>query len=151
MNWPVNRPSPTPLEYLTDVLGHLSRSWTTTKTSHGKPAIFVRFSPTDCVPCPAHSLYTRSKNGARELTLIPPEAYLASQAARQRQSTEAFTQRYAIRAGIEGTLSQAVNTLDLRRARYIGLAKTQPTEYPTGHHRTADRYGDRHGPHPSLL
>src|SRR4051812_6430255 len=28
-----------------------------------------------------------------------------------------------VRAGIEGTLSQAVRTLHLRRARYIGLAK----------------------------
>ena len=105
-------------------LGHLSRSWTTTKPLHGKPAIWVRFSPTDCAPCPAHSLCTRSKAKARELTLIPKDAYLALQVARQRQCTETFTQRYAIRAGIEGTLSQAVNTLDLRRARYLGLAKT---------------------------
>ena len=28
------------------------------------------------------------------------------------------------RAGIEGTLSQGVRTADLRRSRYIGLAKT---------------------------
>jgi transposase len=31
---------------------------------------------------------------------------------------------YARRAGIEGTISQGVRTFDLRRSRYIGLAKT---------------------------
>ena len=61
---------------------------------------------------------------AREVTLIPEAAYLALQLARQRQRTDTFAQRYALRAGVEGTLSQAVNTLDLRRARYFGLAKT---------------------------
>jgi len=29
-----------------------------------------------------------------------------------------------MRAGIEGTLSQGVRTFELRRSRYIGLAKT---------------------------
>ncbi len=105
-------------------LGHLSRSWTTTKLLHNQPAIYVRFSPTDCSPCPARSLCTRSKGKAREVTLIPEAAYLALQVARHRQRTHTFAQRYALRAGVEGTLSQAVNTLDLRRARYLGLAKT---------------------------
>jgi transposase len=46
------------------------------------------------------------------------------QAARQRQTTAEFKALYAKRDGIEGTLSQAVIALDLRHARYIGLAKT---------------------------
>ena len=33
-------------------------------------------------------------------------------------------EQYALRAGIEGTLSQGVRAFDLRRSRYIGLAKT---------------------------
>jgi hypothetical protein len=37
---------------------------------------------------------------------------------------QVFAQQYAKRAGIEGTLSQGVRCFDLRRARYIGLAKT---------------------------
>ncbi len=45
-------------------------------------------------------------------------------AARQRESTEAFKDTYRHRAGIEGTHSQAVRTLGLRRSRYIGLRKT---------------------------
>ena len=31
---------------------------------------------------------------------------------------------YALRAGMESTLSQGVRAFDLRRSRYIGLAKT---------------------------
>ena len=44
--------------------------------------------------------------------------------ARQRQRTEAFQQRYALRAGIEATISQWVRAFDLRRSRYVGLPKT---------------------------
>jgi transposase len=45
-------------------------------------------------------------------------------AARERQETEAFIERYAARAGIEGTISQAVRAMDLRQSRYIGLTRT---------------------------
>lgn len=103
--------------------GQTSRTWTT-KTYRGHPTTFVRFSPTDCDPCSLRARCTRSKLGAREVTLLPKEAYLALEMARQRQKTHDFVQRYAARAGIEGTISQAVGTLDLRRSRYIGLAKT---------------------------
>jgi transposase len=58
------------------------------------------------------------------LTILHKQAFLALQMARQRQKTDEFANRYAARAGIEGTLSQAISTLDLRRSRYIGLAKT---------------------------
>ena len=40
-----------------------------------------------------------------------------------RETQEAYAAQYRARAGIEGTLSQAVRTMHLRRARYIGLAK----------------------------
>jgi transposase len=103
--------------------GHTSLSWVTTKTSHGQPAIFVRFSPTHCIPCPDRTRCTLSQS-RRELTLIPQDAYLALQSARQRQQTPDFSQRYTRWAGIEGTLSQAICTLGLRRSHYIGLEKT---------------------------
>ena len=47
------------------------------------------------------------------------------QSARKRQQTDAFTEAYAIRAGIESTISQAVRVSDLRQARYFGLPKTK--------------------------
>ena len=48
----------------------------------------------------------------------------ALQAARQRLTTDEGWAIYARRAGIEGTLSQAVRVGGLRRARYRGLHKT---------------------------
>jgi transposase len=41
-----------------------------------------------------------------------------------RQTSTAYTIKYARRAGIEGTLSQGTRVYGLRRARYIGAAKT---------------------------
>ena len=37
--------------------------------------------------------------------------------------TEEFKAKYRGRAGIEGTISQAVRACDLRHARYLGLTK----------------------------
>lgn len=55
---------------------------------------------------------------------FPPQAEcLALQAARRRQDTQEFKDRYAIRAGVEGTISQAVFALGMRRTRYRDLAK----------------------------
>ncbi|MEV6868764.1 transposase [Streptosporangium subroseum] len=45
------------------------------------------------------------------------------QRARREQSTNAWKKRYGLRAGIEGTISQAVRVPDIRHARYRGLAK----------------------------
>ena len=58
------------------------------------------------------------------LTLRSRDQHEAPQAARQQQTTEAFKRAYARRAGVEGTISQAVRAADLRHSRYIGGAKT---------------------------
>ena len=52
------------------------------------------------------------------------EQYEALHAARQHQTTAAFAQQYASRAGIEGTHEQGIRRCGLRQSRYIGLAKT---------------------------
>jgi transposase len=54
----------------------------------------------------------------------PQEEHLALQTARREQQTEVFKKEYAKRAGIEGTISQSVRAFELRRARYLGVAKT---------------------------
>ena len=54
----------------------------------------------------------------------PREEYEALNAARARMHDPAWKERYRVRAGIEGTLSQAVRAFGLRRSRYVGLAKT---------------------------
>ena len=46
------------------------------------------------------------------------------QAARQRQETPEFTAQDALRAGVERTLSHGIRRVDLRRSRYMGLART---------------------------
>lgn len=61
-----------------------------------------------------------TKSNKRGLT-FPQEAL---QAARERQTTEAFKLTYRKRAGIKGTISQAVNALRSRQTRYRGLDKS---------------------------
>lgn len=58
------------------------------------------------------------------ISLRSQEQYQALQAARARETTEAFPKQYALRAGIEGTISQSVRSFGGRRSRYAGLAKT---------------------------
>ncbi len=40
----------------------------------------------------------------------------------------AWKERYRVRAGVEGTLSQGVRAFGMRRSRYVGLAKTELQE-----------------------
>ena len=58
------------------------------------------------------------------LTIRPQQQYEALQAARRRQTTQAFSRQYALRSGIEATISQGVRAMGLRRSRYSGLTKT---------------------------
>jgi hypothetical protein len=44
--------------------------------------------------------------------------------ARAQQQTKDWNTDYALRAGVEGTIRQAVAVTDLHQARYHGLAKT---------------------------
>jgi transposase len=102
--------------------GRQSRQWMEATDRHGNPVVKVSFSPTDCRVCPQRAICTHGHK--RTLTLRPAEEHRALQAARQRQATPEFTEQYATRAGVEGTLSQGVRAFGLRRARYAGLAKT---------------------------
>lgn len=58
------------------------------------------------------------------LILRPDEAsYSALVAARKREATPEFRKLYAKRAGVEGTVAQAVRTCEMRQACYIGSQK----------------------------
>lgn len=102
--------------------GKQSRYWV---LSRDRPGVKVLFDQADCLACECRSLCTHSQGGPRGLTLHPKEQHEALLAARKRQRTEEFRERYAQRAGIEGTISQGVRALGLRRSRYVGLAKTR--------------------------
>ncbi|TME09883.1 MAG: hypothetical protein E6I80_07365 [Chloroflexi bacterium] len=80
------------------------------------------FGIRDCKICPARACCTGTTR--RTLTLHPKEQMQALFAARKREETDEFKDTYRHRAGIEGTHSQAVRTMGLRRSRYIGLRKT---------------------------
>ncbi len=104
--------------------GQRSVKWKPSHDQRGQPVIYVAFARAACLACPCRAQCTRAAANPRSLTLRPQAQYEALQAARARQQTDDFKARYAARAGIEGTLSQAVRAFDLRRTRYIGHAKT---------------------------
>jgi transposase len=102
--------------------GQTSRDWGHIPDRHGKPSLRVRFPLPICRACPLHDRCTQT--AAKVLIVRPDEqTYTALQNARKRQETPAFRTLYATRAGIEGTVAQAVRTCEMRRARYIGSKK----------------------------
>jgi transposase len=103
-------------------LGQSSISWTPVIDGHQNAVIKIKFSQRDCQACASRLECTRAKR--RTITVRPHEQYLSLQAARQREQTTAYKAEYAKRAGIEGTISQAVRAFGVRRARYRGAPKT---------------------------
>jgi hypothetical protein len=103
--------------------GQTSAHWNPVR-QRGTDAIVIAFPPTACRPCPARDHCTTSKAGCRRLTVHPRDVHDAQRDARARQNTADWQARYALRAGVEGTMRQAVAVTDTRRARYRGLAKT---------------------------
>jgi len=104
--------------------GHVSKSWKAGEDRHAKLIINATFSLRNCRHCPARARCTTSNTQGRHLTLRPQAAHEAIQARRKYQETEEFRDAYAVRAGVEGVISQAVYALESRRARYRGLTKT---------------------------
>ena len=84
----------------------------------------AKFLTADCRACPARAQCVRAPKAPRAVTFRPKEQHLALQKARNRQTTEAFKEVYAQRAGVEGTISQGTRVCGLRRSRYAGMAKT---------------------------
>jgi transposase len=94
--------------------------------SRGKNEVIkIKFSTTDCQVCPSRPLCTHSLRSPRRTVTIRREApYLALKHRREQEKTRDFTKVYNKRAGIEGTISQGVRTMGLRRSRSIGEKKT---------------------------
>jgi transposase len=78
----------------------------------------------DCHTCKARQLCTTSKTARRSVYFHHREEYEALKKARTRMNDIAWKKQYRTRAGVEGTLSQAVRSFGMRRSRYIGFAKT---------------------------
>lgn len=101
--------------------GQQSARWTPLKDPERIEIVFAR---TTCERCPCRTECTRSQTTGRVLHVRPQAAQEALLARRKEQETPTFRQHYATRAGIEGTLSQGVRGMSLRRGRYDGLQKT---------------------------
>jgi transposase len=98
---------------------------TSSRWSLVEDRIDMVFARETCAACPVRSECTKSATTGRVLPVQQQAAHEALQARRQEQVTSAFRQASQIRAGIEGTLSQAVRAMGIRRTRYDGLHKTQ--------------------------
>lgn len=104
--------------------GIASDRWTPMVDDRKNEIIQVRFPRQACHSCATRALCTRSLTHPRFLTLRLQAQHEALQTARQEQQTVEWKERYAKRAGVEGTISQGVRSFGLRECRYIGLAKT---------------------------
>ncbi|UWZ36374.1 transposase [Dactylosporangium roseum] len=83
------------------------------------------FSRRDCRPCPIRDRCTlAAEHIARRITVHPEPIHQARMAAHTAQHSDQWRKTYHARAGIEGTVSEAVRGPNLRHARYRGLAKT---------------------------
>jgi len=89
--------------------GHTSMSWTPALDHRKNEVIKIKFSTTDCGSCPLLTRCTRSekKYKRRTITVRPQAQHEALQAARRRPQTPAFAKEYALREGIEATISEA--------------------------------------------
>ncbi len=73
--------------------------------------IRIQFGKQDCLACACRSQCTTASTNPRQLVVRPQAQFEARHLARQRQQTQEFKERYAIRAGIEGTISEARSRL----------------------------------------
>ena len=104
--------------------GQHSVKWVQWQERDRHAQIRVEFAAATCQACPCRSDCTQATTGGRELRLHPEPIQRALQERRQEQATPAFQRAYALRAGVEATISQGVRRYRLRSSRYRGLRKT---------------------------
>src|SRR5690606_13615224 len=102
--------------------GHTSNPWTMRDHRRNHELTRVKFKRVECEPCPVHDLCT--KHPRRTLSFHEQPLFELVQQRKQKQHTPAWRRRYGKRAGVEGTVSQCVFALGMRRSRYRGLDKT---------------------------
>jgi IS5 family transposase len=103
--------------------GRTSYSWTRRAHMAGDGAA-IRFRHADCQACPARPSCTRSQFEGRQIVVASRALHEIQAHNRTQQNDPGWNRRYDRRAGIEGTISEAVRAFGLRRTRYIGMART---------------------------
>jgi IS5 family transposase len=111
--------------------GATSTGWYDTINDDGQRRHKIHFPKAICLDCNARALCTKAKQAARQITLPAKRQYQALQKARDLLASDEGHKRYARRAGVEGTLSQAVRAFGARRSRYAGLAKNHLQQVAT--------------------
>lgn len=101
--------------------GATSAGWRESTSTRDTPVIEVHFADAVCRACPVKAQCTTAAH--RSLCLLPQDQHEARQAARTRQETQDFRDRYRQRNGVEGTISQADRRTGLKHARYRGIEK----------------------------
>lgn len=109
--------------------GQTSTLWQPFVDAKGQPAIRVGFAKAACDACSVRARCTKDSHRGRRLVLT--EHYQFRHDARSYQESPDFRQEYARRAGMEGTVSEAVRTHHARRSRYLGQAKSELQAYLT--------------------
>ena len=104
--------------------GQTSSSWATESTRSGKPVIKVKFATAICRRCPVQTRCTDSTPPRRTISIRPQAEHEALRMGRAREKTADFAIEYARRAGVEGTIAQAVRSHAARRTPYFGQIKT---------------------------
>lgn len=102
--------------------GYESTPWTMRDHRRDHELTRVKFRRAECEPCPVKAQCT--KHERRTLSFHEQDVYAAVQQRKQEQHTEIFRRTYRKRAGVEGTISQGVFALGMRRSRYRGQDKT---------------------------
>jgi transposase len=102
--------------------GQTSTAWSPA-TQRGTEVTVITFSQATCGPCPVRQQCTTSTTRRRQLTVRSRAVHEAQHHARLRQNTKDWQEKYALRAGVEGTISQAVTVTGIRHARYRGIDK----------------------------
>ena len=96
-----------------------------TNERYSRRIVKVKFKVEDCLNCLNRTKCVKTETKtARQLTLPIRPLYEALAATRKMLSTENGQREYRNRAGIEGTLSQAVRRGNFRKSKYRGLQKT---------------------------
>ena len=104
--------------------GRTATGWTPVSREGSRDVIVVRFGITTCRPCPVREQCTTARRNGRQLTILPRDQHELQAAARAAQQGENWQDDYKRRAGIEGTISQAVTITGCRQTRYRGLSRT---------------------------
>jgi transposase len=105
--------------------GKTSVVWEPGQDRLGNAVIHTEIARRECLACPSRPLCARATTEGREMTPRPRELHEALLTARVEQEAPEWKAGYAVRAGVEGALSQGVRGFGLRRCRYIGLAKAR--------------------------